>query len=294
MIVGNDGVPVILWGGNNSHGATRYSRLPLNIAYSKDDAETFEGILDISHQTALMNRNYDKMSISANQGNLYAITNPDIVIYERGGVDCAYIHATNFRFHIENFSDYLYKTKGAFDSFESRSYEAEGWVAVEDYDTVGAAKPRVAKKGATDGEYALQIVSNNKLSRSLPYVENGIVSFDLYVEKMGGMTFELQTAYNCAAEVTAPITLYVEQDGTVFYVDEGGVRKSVGLSVAKGANRISISFDGNEGTATLTVNEQSKEIVFRSEFGNYICFAYIYTQSETQVAMDTFVLLDQD
>ena len=294
IIIGHDGVPVILWGGNNSHGSDRYSRLPLNVAYSSDDAETFKGILDISHQTALMNRNYDKMSIAANQGNLYAITNPDIVIYERGGVDCAYIHATNFRFHIENFSDYLYKTKGAFDSFESQNYTAEGWIAVEDYDTVGAAKPHISQKGATDGEYALQIVSNNKLSRSLPYAEKGVVFFDLYVEKMGGMTFELQTAYNCDAEVTAPITLYVNENGEISYVASNGTRRATGLSLAKGQNRISISFDGKQGAATLSVNGQSREIVFRNEFGNYICFAYIYTQSETQVFMDSFVLLDQD
>ena len=293
-LIGNNGVtPILIWGGNNSHGTMSYSRLPFNIAYSLDDGETYIGILDISHQTPLMNREYDKTSIAINQGNGYSLTNPDVVIFERGGTDCAYILVMHHRILIENFSDYLYKTKGAFDSFERGDYTSEGWIAVSDSDTTGADTPMIVKTGATDGDYAMKIGSNNKLSRSIPYVEKGIVSFDLYVENMAGMTFELQSAYNASAGVSAPITIYVDAQGNITFVDGNGDRTATGLCLQKGANSISVTFDGSEN-ATLTVNGQSAEIFFNAEVGAYACFAYIYTQNGTSVCLDRFTVIDMD
>ena len=290
IIVDNEGVPVLLWGGNNSMGGKSYCRFPLNVAYSTDGGETFGGILDISFQTFTATR----IAIRANN-ELYHITNPDMVLFNRGGVDCAYILTTNYRFLVENFSNYLYKTKGAFDSFENGSAEAEGWIPVVDSnEELAAAQPTIVRTGVTHGNYAMHIGSYSKLSRSIPSVTNGIVSMDLFVEKMGGMTFELQTAYNSAAGVSAPITLTVDANGAISYSSERGNPKTTGLFLSEGANHISITFNGKQGTATLSVNGKNATILFRRDIGDCICFAYLYTQKNTSVAMDCFTVIDMD
>ena len=290
IIVDNEGVPVLLWGGNNSMGGKSYCRFPLNVAYSTDGGETFGGILDISFQTFTATR----IAIRANN-ELYHITNPDMVLFKRGGVDCAYILTTNYRFLVENFSNYLYKTKGAFDSFENGSAEAEGWIPVVDSnEELAAAQPTIVRVGATHGNYAMHVGSYSKLSRSIPSVTNGIVSMDLFVEKMGGMTFELQTAYNSAAGVSAPITLTVDANGAISYSSERGNPKTTGLFLSEGANHISITFNGKQGTATLSVNGKNATILFRRDIGDCICFAYLYTQKNTSVAMDCFTVIDMD
>lgn len=290
ILVDNNGTPVLLWGGNNSMGGKSYCRFPLNVAYSTDGGETFGGILDISFQTFTATR----IAIRANN-ELYHITNPDIVLFKRGGVDCAYILTTNYRFLVENFSNYLYKTKGAFDSFENGSAEAEGWVPVVDSnEELAAAQPTIVRVGATHGNYAMHVGSYSKLSRSIPSVTNGIVSMDLFVEKMGGMTFELQTAYNSAAGVSAPITLTVDANGAISYSSERGNPKTTGLFLSEGANHISITFNGKQGTATLSVNGKNATILFRRDIGDCICFAYLYTQKNTSVALDCFTVIDMD
>ena len=290
ILIDNDGTPVLLWGGNNSMGGKSYCRFPLNVAYSTDGGETFGGILDISFQTFTATR----IAIRANN-ELYHITNPDIVLFKRGGVDCAYILTTNYRFLVENFSNYLYKTKGAFDSFENGSAEAEGWVPVVDSnEELAAAQPTIVRVGATHGNYAMHVGSYSKLSRSIPSVTNGIVSMDLFVEKMGGMTFELQTAYNSAAGVSAPITLTVDANGAISYSSERGNPKTTGLFLSEGANHISITFNGKQGTATLSVNGKNATILFRRDIGDCICFAYLYTQKNTSVALDCFTVIDMD
>ena len=290
ILVDNNGTPVLLWGGNNSMGGKSYCRFPLNVAYSTDGGETFGGILDISFQTFTATR----IAIRANN-ELYHITNPDMVLFNRGGVDCAYILTTNYRFLVENFSNYLYKTKGAFDSFESGSAEAEGWIPVVDSnEELAAAQPTIVRMGVTHGNYAMHIGSYSKLSRSIPSVTNGIVSMDLFVEKMGGMTFELQTAYNSAAGVSAPITLTVDANGAISYSSERGNPKTTGLFLSEGANHISITFNGKQGTATLSVNGKNATILFRRDIGDCICFAYLYTQKNTSVAMDCFTVIDMD
>ncbi len=290
ILVDNNGTPVLLWGGNNSMGGKSYCRFPLNVAYSTDGGETFGGILDISFQTFTATR----IAIRANN-ELYHITNPDMVLFNRGGVDCAYILTTNYRFLVENFSNYLYKTKGAFDSFENGSAEAEGWIPVVDSnEELAAAQPTIVRVGATHGNYAMHIGSYSKLSRSIPSVTNGIVSMDLFVEKMGGMTFELQTAYNSAAGVSAPITLTVDANGAISYSSDRGNPKATGLFLSEGANHISITFNGKQGTATLSVNGKNATILFRRDIGDCICFAYLYTQKNTSVAMDCFTVIDMD
>ena len=165
---------------------------------------------------------------------------------------------------------------------------------MNDSDSEAAVTPEFLKTGATDGNFAMHLGAYHKLSRSIPQVTVGEVQFDLYVESLGGFTFELQSAYNADAGISAPITLFADANGRLSYLNENGNRTTTSLYLSKGNNSIAIAFDGKGETACLTVNGSSAEIDFRSSLGNYVCFAYLYTQSGTSVSMDRFTVLDFD
>lgn len=292
-----DGISLLLWGGNNSAAFRSYDRFPLNVAYSVDDAENFIGIMDISYQTELMHRiEYRPDS------EKYIVTNPDIAVFEKGGVDCAYILITNYRILIENFSNYLYKTKGAFDSFETGDAASEGWATVSGTtvdpgpDTkVPGELPTIGKTGATDGEYAMQLGSYTEVSRSVPYTQKGEFFFDWYIERLGGgTTFELQAAYNRKANITSPVVLYISSAGDVCYYDSSNILVKTGLKIGAGAHRFSIVFDAEAGTARLTLDGQTVDIAWRTGCGDAVCFFHIRNGNDASVALDRFGLISAD
>lgn len=276
-----NGVPVLMWGGNNSLGA--YQRFPFNLAYSADDGESFLGMQDISFQLNISNREYVRRLTH------YEITNPDIVFFRRGDADCAFILCMQARVLIEHIGDYLYKTKGAFDSFENGSAEADGWVSVS------GARPILTTLGATDGKYAMCLRSNSMVSRSVPYLKKGHTFFDLYVKDIrGGLHIELQSAYHRDIHETAPISLYADAQGCVWYYGSDGEQISTGLRLLPGNNTVSIAFDGTAAEAALTVNGQSCTVEFCSGVGDYICFAYLHSGIDSCVAVDRFAVVDDN
>lgn len=294
ILAGLDGVPLLLWGGNNSAAFRSYDRFPLNVAYSVDDAENFIGIMDISFQTEFSNRIEYRAGMEK-----YIVTNPDIAVFEKGGVDCAYILITNYRILIENFSNYLYKTKGAFDSFEQGTVESEGWVSVSGTlvepgtGVVPGELPTVTENGATDGKYAMKLGSYTKVSRSVPFTKKGELFFDLSIERLGGgMSLELQSAYNRNPGVAAPIRIQISSTGDVYCYNELNNLIRTSLRVAEGKTHcISVVFDGESGTAVLTIDGKRAEITFNKNVGDYICFVYVDNSYRTSLAIDRFGLV---
>ncbi len=299
IIEGYLGTPLLVWGGNNSHGFRSYDRFPLNVAYSVDDAENFVGILDISAQTYLANRvqyrpTLDKMT--------YGVTNPDIAIFEYGGATHAYLVIQNQFILVENFDNYLYKTKGAYDSFEIGSTEAEGWVTVSGTEQdpgntfVPGDIPFITTKGATAGDYAMGMGSQTYVSRSIPYVEKGEIFFDLYYSSFGnGTTVNFQSAYNYDdPSVSSPMRIALNSAGEVCYYKADGTMVKTALKAKEGDNSFTLSFDLPAKTATLTVNGQSVEIDVDENDGAYLCFVNIVNGVKTSNALDNFGVVDLD
>ena len=269
-----DGTPILMWGGNHSMGATSHLRFPLSIAYSLTESDTFIGIQDGTFQTYYADR-VDK----------YDITNPDLVIYEYNGVETVYIITKHYAMIIEDIGRYLTMTKGAFDSFENCLPENEGWLILE-----GTAS--ITENGATDGNTALQINSNATASRSLPYTEKGTVSFDLFVDNMGkGLQIEFQPAFNQYENRCSALVLIVDGNGNIQSKGTDGRITDTGLKIANGNNTITITFDGSNTQATLTVNGQSATIGFDTSMGNYICNVNIWNQQNTVVCLDRFTVI---
>ena len=276
-----DGTPVFLWGGNNVLGGRSYMRMPLNLAYSTDDGETFVGIQNASFGTIIDTHN------TAEGRSLH--TNPDLTFVTYKGNELVYIVSTSHIMYIIGVDDYLFKQKGAFDSFEY-GVTAEGWAI-----PLGAAT--ASPVGATDGSFAMAIGQNSVVTRSVTYMEKGTVEFDYYATKFGNEHFiELQAAFNNkegatpVSEVRAPIALKIASNGAVYYVDAEGSAKATGLMLSKGNNTISVSFDGNARKATITVNGESASIGFSGE-DNYVCYVTIFTKAEVVVSLDRFTVI---
>ena len=263
-------VPVFLWGGSNSMGGTTYLRYPLNLAYSEDDGETFKGIIDASFQSVI-----ETFSRPEGRG---LHTNPDLTFCRYRDTDMAYIVSTRHQMYIQDVESYLYKTKGAFDSFES-GISAEGWKST-------SGNPlTTTTMGATDGDLAMLIENDVTAVRSLHYMEAGSVSFDLYVDELGGgFAVELQSAFNDTRDATSPIELYVDCGG---YLSAGIDRK---IKLNLGQSSVSVTFDGNAKTARLTVNGEAMDIPYLKN-DNYIGYAVIFSEKKTKIAIDRFIAI---
>ena len=272
-------LPVLMWAGNNSLGGRTYQRHPLNMAVSYDDGETFRDIVGIDFATAIA---------TADRSIGDALhTNPDTAIYEKDGVTQAYVISTRYTMHITDVENFLLKTKGAFDSFED-GYAADGWL-------VSYGKATVTSVGATDGKYALDIVKNSLLSRTLHYMESGSVSFDLTPLSLGeGFAVELQTAFNNEQTKTAPIIFGADGDGRLFCTDREKGKVYLPKYVSENKTcEIGIIFDCAKKTATLTVDGESFDIGYDSRF-DAISYVGIFTGDFTDIAIDRFIAIRED
>jgi hypothetical protein len=272
-----DGNPILMWGGNHSLGGATYQRFPWNLAISYDDAEKFVDIINGSFGTMI-----DTLDPAVGQ---MLHTNPDLTFYEFKGRTGLYM-VSQKSLLVLNADDFLYKTKGAYDSFEDTAL-AEGWQLV--YGSVSTAAV-----GATRGEKALVVNGNTAVSRSLHYMEKGTVSFDYFVSNPGHVTLELQTAFNNkalneATNKTAPISIFTDEEGNLYYNINGGATSGTleGLKLKAGQNSISIDFDGNTKTINVTANGKTASMKWDGK-DNYISYFTVFTKYGAQAAIDEF------
>ena len=185
--------------------------------------------------------------------------------------------------YIIDADNYLSKTRGAFDSFESGA-NAEGWL-----DTTGDSIP-TTELGATEGNKAMLLGSGRRLTRPIHYIKEGKVGFDLYLSEVGdGMAIELQTAFNDMRDsVAAPIRLSVDSEGNI-----SSCGKSLGIKLEKGSNKLLISFNGNEKSASLTLNGKTIPIAFIGP-DSYISYVTLFIEQDAELSMDRFFAIRED
>ena len=154
--------------------------------------------------------------------------------------------------------------------------------------------------GATDGSLAMAIGQNTAVVRSITYMEKGSIEFDYHINRFGSEQFiELQAAYKNTEEPTedsrlrSPISIKIDFNGAVYYIDDKGIAIPTGLYLAIGDNTISMDFDGNAKKATMTVNGDKAELGFSGN-DTYICFVTIFTKLNTTVSLDRFIAIKND
>lgn len=242
---------LLLWGGNNMMGGRSYFRCPINLAYSLDDMETWNAKHDVLSGTS---------EGDVSKGS-YLCVQPKMIFNEYNGSEDMHLAwwkwrtNSNYGMLVEDASDYIFKTKGAADSFETVSSLYEGWSTIDGYATISDAK-------ATDGRYSMKIDDAAgkvaRVSRSIPELYSGEISFDINLEKYSSwMYVELKGALSFEHYTGNKLAFSVNKDGQLFAVNNK-TKSAAGNALAvleldKWYN-IKVTFDIEAETADIYVN----------------------------------------
>ena len=305
----DNGNTMLLWAGHSTLGANSYLRFPLALAYSSDDTATWKQHLDV-----LANTSWSHADITENDDFM---TQPDIAYSNYKGGDDAMIvwwsqgwgrPEKNHGVLIEDFHDYLYKTQGAYDSFEGSNAKNEGWLNAQlnwRGQAILSSPDKVAVSGgaATAGKQSLKLIDTAgavvRGSRNIPSMTKGTVSFNANVSSgmNSGMFVELKAAYNPVHHKNTPIELFVLTDGTVGVRQNGtSVNTQKKVSFDEWHNfRIEFDMEAENKTAKLYVdNEFVTEFAIDMTQGNYVsCLQFSDGSSLNAVTDENYFCIDE-
>ncbi len=274
-----NGNTMLSWGGNNMYGGTSRLRTPFSLAITYDGGETFVNIQDLYVKYSLQGMSHYTMHRITNQK--VVIANDDTFLSCWMDLTDGQSLRTNMLLRVENFHDYYFKTKNAYDSFEHGTVKYEGW------DTT-AGTTSLAEL-ATSGSFSMKLM-DAVVTRSIPYFQDGTISMDIYVDGTATFNLDLQSAYTDVAKKGAPLGIQVVDNVVTFY----GATAASGLTLNDGWNTLTfeLDLDAETPTATLSLNGgEAKAMPVNAEVGNYICYI---TPMNTGVLYIDNVLVESD
>ena len=272
---------LLLWGGNNMQGGRSYFRAPINLAYSTDDMETWNAKHDILSGTS--------------EGNValgsYMCVQPKLVFNDYMGSDDIHFAwwkwrtNSNYAMLLEDAHDYIYKTKGAADSFESTSALYEGWSPI-------AGDISITDEKSTDGTHSMKIQDVTgkvvRASRSVPELYKGEISFDINLEKYSTYLYvELKSALSLDHYTGDKLAFCVDKNGNLMALD--AANKTLGTSVAVLEKdkwySLKVKFDLNDNMAKLYVdNTEVCDLPINTDIYGGICIVQLADGSSSQPA----------
>lgn len=244
--------------GHNAFGGVSYIRAPLVFA-STTNGETYRNIQNIFAKTEGIFE-YDRTTVT--NTSFYKYNETDLFLSWNN----AYTKDEDYKYmRVTDFDKWFTRTKGAYDSFE------HGTTTYEDWDVyAGAVSP--SKQYSTDGRWALHSERITQFTRYLPYLQDGKMSFDIYVtDKPLRMNLELQSglSFNEGLGV-APIGIEV-YDNVISFL---GSDEETGLTLQQGWNTIVFDLELTNGKVTFQLNgSEAKAMPVDLEAGDYICYA---------------------
>ncbi len=278
-----NGNSYILWGGNNVYGGGSYRRYPLNVAISYDGLYTFTDIQDLFLKT-----DYQGMV----NGTCINYMNPNVTVAGDtmfvSAISDTITEGNNYRYvYVYNFEDYFFRTKGAYDSFETATSEYEGWAG-----TGGQTEASDAQ--ATSGKKSMMFTPGSAAVRSLPAVSDGTIAFDLYIEDVTktNLTLELETSHGPDYGKASPIGFALTGDDLTLLRGD-----TVNGILKNGWNHFEfeLSLSAETPSASLSVNGgDAIAVPVESEIGDYICYVHIVCQGELTYYLDSFLVNDMD
>ena len=166
-------------------------------------------------------------------------------------------------------SDWLTRTKGVFDSFESSTIFEEGWIRIS------GSQERTGEM-ATHGAYSTKLVRNPSLVRSIPYLQDGTFSVDLYIQKDTKLSWEFQVALSDKADNDAStITMRIENMKVTF----DGTDESIALT--EGWNTFVVDLKLTECKASFHLEGgESIDVFVNEEIGNYVTYLTFFGNSD--------------
>ncbi len=270
----------MMWGGNNMYGQGSFRRYPLSVGVSYDNLMTFVGIQDLMSKTAFQGM---MTSTRLDNTNTQITKSGDCLLLTNSSSDR---YANTLR--INNFEDYFFRTRGAYDTFEHTDTEWEGWA------TTGG-EIALSDAQASEGKYSMRLNPGSSANRSIPYLQNGTLAFDLYIEDVdkAKLEFELEASYGFEYGLAAPIAFRLNGNKATFL----GASSDTALDLKDGWNRFVFELDmqNEKPAATLSVNGgESIDVPVNAEIGNYACFVHVRGLGELTYYLDEFLVNDLD
>jgi len=277
MDIHGESTVIAAWGGNTSLGNHTGHRNPFVFASSANDGETFRNIQNILFKS--FEERYDNI-------NIQNTTNVSLVKY--GGDNLLYTYRRNMYSDwiitdVEDFDDWFTRTKGGYDNFEHGTIQYEGWQRAYGTNTLASE--------IAQGKYSMRLGVDSKVLRSVPYLQDGKVSLDIYVSAGGSFTLELQSGhtryYN---SISVPIALRAE--GGKIYFGDSNVASAEGIK--EGWNTLVFDLNMTKDKATLSVNGGAAvNIPLKRDFDDYVNFIAIGTDKVSTIYVDE-VLITSD
>ena len=266
---------VFAWAGNNILGGESYQRYPQNLAIPVVE-EDLSNIKVMAVQNTYLGFYYQNlMKDNHRNTNLYLTYTHDgaiLIDTPTGG------HHLLTR--VDDYVNYLTKTKGTYDSFERGNTKYEGWS-----DFVGTTS--VSDEMATDGQYSLQLFGSS--TRYVPYFRTGAVSYDLYWNPGTEYKLELATAFSRNFMEASPAGFVVDGEGNV--IDANGT--DTGVDLQAGWNKMEVNVDLPNGLVTVSANggDTAELTITEGRFDEYVC--YMTMHSDNYVYVDNLIQLGE-
>ncbi len=267
---------LMTWGGNNVLGGDSYHRTPMNVAISYDGLETFVNIQDLYTRTSLQNMTTAGRNRITNQSVANVGDTMTLIWDNPGGRRIM---------RVEDFTNWFYRTKGGYDSFESNSAKSEGW------DVITGSVER-SDLHAVDGKYSLRMTGGTSVVRSLPYLQNGEVSMSLYLNQGSVATVQLQSAYSIEYGKATPVAFQL-RDGKLYFL---GSDTGIDIDIIDGWNTFDFKLDLDAETPVAAVylnGEKVTDAPVNMEAGDYICWLNMEAPS-TVLYLDDVQIVDND
>ncbi len=272
----DDGYNFMLWAGNTLYGQDSFRRYPMNIGiFYDDELKVIENIQDAFSRTSMQG-----LRVSEERD----LVNPKAAVIG----DDLYVGWDLRSIRINNYQDYFFKTKGVYDSFENSTVKYEGWMN-------DGGDMRVSDAYSTDGTMSMYMKSGTNAVRSIPQVQNGTVSFDLYITDVDSakLEFEFEAGYSRVYGEGAPIALELLGNKVKFF----GSDETVAISLNDGWNHFEfdLALLGENPSASLSVNDGTAiDVPVNAEVGAYATFVSVTCMDAQDYYLDSFLIIDED
>lgn len=263
FIINGEDVDMLSWSGNHCLGFKNYIRTPLNFA-NTTNGETYRNI-----QNSMFRSVFEVNEM----GRKFFVTNHSAERIDDGDLYVGWNDSgeQNIFMRFTNFDDWYTRTKGGYDSFENGIAAYEGWFAY-----VGSVD--TSWNYATDGKCSMHLKKVYTVARSVPYLQEGRISLNVYASEKTNFVLELQSAFNPQKySHTMPVGVEIRDNEVIF---EGAEAVS-GLKLNPGWNQLVIDINLLEGRATFSLNgSDALDMPINPDAFNYVTYITIMGRSE--------------